>query len=81
MCADDFVSYAATLRNLSYDAVMNSSFGLVLLLTGVALAQSSPARQDWELVRSAPNGFGGTVDFVLVPEAKQHDREHYKHGR
>jgi hypothetical protein len=34
--------------------------------------------QDWELVRSVPNEFGGTVDLVLIPEAKQRDRGYYK---
>ena len=58
---------------------MNARFGLLLLLTGIAAAQSPAVRQDWELVRSAPNGFGGTVDFVLITEEKQRDREHYKH--
>jgi len=66
------------MRDLSYDAPMNARFWLLLLLTGIATAQSSAARQDWELVRSVPNGFGGTVDLVLIPEAKQRDRENYR---
>jgi hypothetical protein len=56
---------------------MNTRFGLLLLLTGMATAQSSTVRQDWELVRSVPNGVGGTIDLVLIPEAKQRDRENY----
>jgi hypothetical protein len=56
---------------------MNTRFGLILLLTGMATAQSSTVRQDWELVRSVPNGVGGTIDLVLIPEAKQRDRENY----
>lgn len=57
---------------------MNARLRLLLLLTGIATAQSSVVRQDWELVRSVPNGFGGTVDLVLIPEAKQRDRENYR---
>jgi hypothetical protein len=57
---------------------MNARFGLLLLITGIATAQSPAVRQDWELTRSAPNGFGGTVEFVLITEAKQRDRDHYK---
>ena len=52
-------------------------FALVLLLAVVVSAQSPPVKQDWELVRSIPNGFGGTVDLVLIPEGKQRDREYY----
>jgi hypothetical protein len=57
---------------------MNAKFWLLLLLTGIATAQSSAVRQDWELVRSVPNGFGGTSDLVLIPESRQRDRDHYK---
>jgi len=32
---------------------------------------------DWEDVRSVPNSFGGTVDFVVVPESKQRDKAYY----
>jgi len=64
--------------DLSYDSPMSAGFGLVLLLTAIATAQSPALRQDWKLVRSAPSGSGGTVDFVLIPKAKQRDRDHYK---
>jgi hypothetical protein len=57
---------------------MNARFGLLLLLKGIATAQSSAVRRDWELVRSVPNGYGRTLDLVLIPEAKQRDRENYK---
>src|SRR5262249_34405459 len=33
---------------------------------------------DWEDVRSVVNPFGGTQDFVLIPEAKQRDKEYYQ---
>jgi hypothetical protein len=65
-------------RKLGYDAPMKVRFGVLLLLTGIATAQPSAVRQDWELVRSVPNGYGGTLDLVLIPEAKQRDRESYK---
>jgi hypothetical protein len=55
----------------------------VLALTGL-LALSSSAQtagksehHDWRLVRSVPNGFGGTLDLVLIPEVKQRDRQYY----
>jgi hypothetical protein len=69
--------YRAAVRHLSYHAPMNIRFGLILLLTGMATAQSPTVRQDWELVRSVPDGVGGTIDLVLIPEAKQRDRENY----
>jgi hypothetical protein len=71
-------SHPAAVLHLSYDSLMNARLGLMLLLTGMAMPQSPAMRQDWELVRSAPNGFGGTVDLVLVPEARQRDRQYYK---
>ena len=57
---------------------MKAGLGLVLLLAGITAAQPSVVRQDWELVKSVPNGYGGTLDLVLIPEAKQRDRENYK---
>ena len=56
---------------------MNTGLALVLLLTGIPSTQSSVAHRDWELVLSAPNEFGGTMDFVLIPEAKQRNRDYY----
>src|SRR5258705_12445173 len=57
---------------------MRTGLGLVLLLTGIAASQPTAVRHDWELVRSEPNGSGGTMELVLVPEAKQRDRENYR---
>ena len=74
----DYDSYPATVQHLSYDSVMNARLGLVLLLTGIAMAQSSAVRQDWELMRTVPNGFGGTVHLILIPEGRQRDRQHYQ---
>lgn len=66
------------MQNLSYDVPMNAKFWFLVLYTGIATAQSSVVRQNWELVRSEPNRFGGTSDLVLIPESKQRDREYYK---
>src|SRR5208282_5210128 len=33
---------------------------------------------DWELVRSVPDSFGGTIDFVLIPEEKIRDLTNYQ---
>jgi hypothetical protein len=58
---------------------MNSKFlPCLLLIAAAATPQSSSAQRDWELVRTVPNGFGGTVGLVLIPESKQRDREYYK---
>jgi hypothetical protein len=38
--------------------------------------QTSPAR-DWKVVRSVPDGAGGTNYFVLIPETKQRNPEYY----
>ena len=57
---------------------MNAKFVLVLCVAGIATAQSPVVPQDWKLVRSVPNEYGGTIDFVLVPEAKQREREYYR---
>ena len=57
---------------------MSARFGVVLLLVGIATAQSPASEKDWELLRSVSNPSGGTVDFVIIPLAKQRDREHYK---
>jgi len=35
-----------------------------------------PAKQEWELVRSVENPYGGPIDLVLIPEKKQRDREY-----
>ncbi len=39
---------------------------------------STQPRRDWELVRSVPNSFGGTIDFVLIPEGKSRDVTNYQ---
>lgn len=58
---------------------MKSKFFHCLLLLGAAvIPQSSSAQRDWELVRTIPNGFGGTADLVLIPESRQRDREYYR---
>jgi hypothetical protein len=44
---------------------------------GVAVDKPAPPR-DWEVVRSVPDEFGGTMHFVLVSEATKRDREHYR---
>lgn len=49
-----------------------------LLLVAVANAEQPAAVKDWELVRSVRNGFGGTLDLVLISDAKQRDREYYR---
>jgi hypothetical protein len=67
-------------RNIGYDPHMSAKFGILLLLAGISAAQTSAARRDWELVRSVPNGYGGTLDLVLIPEAKQRDRDNYMHA-
>lgn len=56
--------------------------GIGVLLTSVttaqiAFGQAQSGKSDWELVRSVPNPSGGTVDLVLIPEAKQRDRAYY----
>ena len=56
---------------------MEAKIALVFLLTSLALTQSSVTKPDWELVRSVPNGYGGTKDFVLIPEAEQRHRKYY----
>jgi len=56
---------------------------LAAFALGLSCAAGAPAAAgdapplDWELVRSATTPSGGTVDLVLVPELKKHDREHY----
>jgi hypothetical protein len=57
---------------------MNTRLAVVFLLTALAIAQSPQVKQDWQLVRTVANGFGGTKDFVLIAEAKQRDRAYYK---
>jgi hypothetical protein len=57
---------------------MNARYVVFLLFIWTVYAQTPSSKRAWELVRSAPNGFGGTVDFVLVPEAKQRDRQNYE---
>jgi hypothetical protein len=57
--------------------LMNTKLAVVFLLTTLAIAQSPQAKQDWQLVRSVANYSGGTIDFVLIPEAKQRDRQYY----
>jgi hypothetical protein len=37
-----------------------------------------PAGSTWQVVRSVPNPFGGTVDLVVIPEARQRDRDYYR---
>ncbi|HWC15688.1 MAG TPA: hypothetical protein VG498_01680 [Terriglobales bacterium] len=55
---------------------MWTKIGLLLLVITTVSTQSS-ASKDWELVRSVPNGFGGTLDLALVPVARERDREYY----
>jgi hypothetical protein len=56
---------------------VQTTFKLILLLSGIAGSQSTTLSNDWELVRSIPNGFGGTLDLVLVPEARERDSGYY----
>jgi hypothetical protein len=39
---------------------------------------STQPHRDWELVRSVPNDFGGTIDFVLIPMGKIRDLTNYQ---
>jgi hypothetical protein len=41
-------------------------------------AMTAQQDHDWELVRSVPNGFGSTIDFVLIPERKERDLAYYQ---
>ena len=43
----------------------------------VSLA-STQSPQEWELIRSVTNSFGGTEEFVLIPTAKIHDLSNYQ---
>ena len=56
---------------------MKPSVWLMLLLTVVTTTQLSAVGQDWELVRSVPSEVGGTIDLVLIPEARKRDRAYY----
>ena len=51
-----------------------------LVLGACRKTEHSPVMRglDWEDVRTVPNNFGGTVDFVLVPESRQRDKNYYK---
>jgi hypothetical protein len=42
----------------------------------IAVAAAGPA-PEWTLVRSVEARNGGTIDFVLIPDLKKHDRENY----
>src|ERR1700681_4123096 len=54
-------------------------FGMLILWLNSAVAGEKRAvTPDWEVVRSVPDGFGGTKHFVVIPEARQRDREYYK---
>jgi hypothetical protein len=56
---------------------MRANLGAVLLLVGIAIAQSPAAKKDWELLRSISNPSGGTIDLVVIPAAKQRNRDYY----
>jgi hypothetical protein len=63
--------------DLNYDATMWTRLTLLLLLVGIANAQPATIAKDWELVRSVPNGFDGTLDLAIIPVTKERDREYY----
>lgn len=42
------------------------------------IEEKSTATPDWEVVRSVPDEYGGTMHFVVVPEAKQRDGGYYR---
>ncbi len=55
------------------------------LATSIVLAFVTPfaavayqQKGEWELVRSVSNPYGGTMDYVLIPESKQRDFEYYE---
>jgi hypothetical protein len=51
------------------------SFGIVALVT---VSQFAWAAQDWELVNTVNNPYGGTEHHVLIPELKQRDTAYYE---
>jgi len=63
-------------------------YSLVLVLAALHVAaedtnldsshSSTQPHGSWELVRSVPNSFGGTIDFVLIPEEKERDLTNYQ---
>ena len=59
------IGVLALIQFLVFDACRKTEQGAVLRGT------------DWEDVRSVPNGYGGTVDFVVIPESKQRDKGYY----
>ena len=60
------------------------SFPLTILVSAIVMAMASGqasttgSHQDWTLVRSVSNEQGGTMDFVVVPEQRRGDRQHYE---
>ena len=73
------------LATFGYDAFVKPLIicGIALLLVATNISQmvfgqAQTNKADWELVRSVPDEYGGTVDFVLIPEAKQRDRAYYE---
>jgi hypothetical protein len=39
--------------------------------------QATTTTDDWKLVRSVSNPYGGILDLVLIPDRKKRDREYY----
>jgi hypothetical protein len=56
---------------------MNVKLATLVLLSAFASGQPPLKTRDWQLVRSVANGFGGTKEFVLIPDGKQRDRKYY----
>lgn len=57
---------------------------LTVLVSAIVMAMASgqasatDSNQDWTLVRSVSDEQGGTIDFVVVPEQRRGDRQHYE---
>jgi hypothetical protein len=43
-----------------------------------SIHSSTQPHDSWELVRSVPNPYGGTIDFVLIPNQKSRDLTNYQ---
>ena len=50
----------------------------IAVLALAAVTQNALAAQDWELVITVNNPYGGTVDRVLIPTLKQRDTAYYE---
>jgi hypothetical protein len=67
-------------RQLGQKVTRRCLCSVVLSVVFSAHAQGptvSVSPQDWELVRSVPNPYGGSQELVLIPALKQRDRDYY----